>query len=271
MDTQTISYFKSFEEVIQALNGHFNTVSIEKHPNAMVKLLIDRTAEKILKNYHKEKISKNMENQYRDSLIGELRRYYGEWVNVYDLDLKKGKFHSNFESVYKTEFGRLYGNAPGTVQDHVFYTSHCFEQYSIRGDCYKVFPLLLLAYKRIRNTIPTPADMLRFTTLMADQFCWTSKFIYVNIRNGVLVFEKLPGRILIAKTFLLPDMDYPRTGWFESWGYGLNLDSAEVAVKLCEKTKKFPINEPFFPSNDLEYGDYVKTMQEQLKSSSLKI
>jgi hypothetical protein len=271
MENTNVKYFESFEGALQALNKHFKTVSIEKHPNAMIKLLMDKSTEKIFKNYHSHKISKRMEAKFRDSLIQDLRKFYGEWVNVYDLNIKKGKFHSNFEAVYKTEFGRLYGNAPGSIQDHVFYTSHCFEQYKDRGNCYKTFPLLLLAYKRIRNTTPTPADILRFTTLNADQFCWTDKFIYVNVRNGVLVFEKLSGGILIAKTFLLPDMDFPKTGWVESWGMGLNLDSTDRAVEACKKLRKFPINKPFFANCDLGYNDYVKTMQEQLKSMGLNI
>jgi hypothetical protein len=229
------------------------------------------TAEKILKEYHSPKISKKVEAVFRDSLINDLRRFYGEWVNVYDMDLKKGKFHSNFEAVFKTEHGRLYGNTPGSIQDHVFYTSHCFEQYKERGDCYKLFPLLLLAYKRVRNTTPTPADMLRFTTLNADQFCHTEKFIYVNVRNGVLVFEKLSNGILIAKTFLLPDMEFPKYGWVESWGLGLNLDSTDKAVEVCKELKQFSIQKPFFANCDLDYDAYVKTMQEQVRSMGLDI
>jgi hypothetical protein len=271
MENTSIKYFKTFEEVVQTLNLHFKTVSAEKHPHAMIKFLLDQTANKILKDYHSSKISKKVEAVFRDSLISDLRKHYGEWVNIYDLNLKKGKFHSNFEAVFKTEYGRLYGNSPGSIQDHVFYTSHCFEQYKDRGDCYKIFPLLLLVYKRIRNTFPTPADVLRFTTLNADQFCWTDKFIFVNVRNGVLVFEKLPGGILIAKTFLLPDMDFPKNGWVESWGMGLNLDSTDRAVEACKKLKKFPIEKPFFAQCDLEYQSYVKTMQEQLRSMGLDI
>jgi hypothetical protein len=266
-----IKYFKSYDDAIQALNKYFKTVSIEKHPAAMVKLLMDRTADKIFKNFRGSKPSKKLEIQYRDNLTQELRKYYGEWVNVYDFNIKKGRFKSNFEAVYKTEFGRLYGNSPGSIQDHVFYTSHCFEQYKNRSDCYKVFPLLVLAYNRLRNTHPTPADILRFTTLNADQFCWTKKFIYVNVRNGVIVFEKLSGGILIAKTFLLPDMDFPKTGWMETWSYGLNLDPTDISVKLCEKFNKFPIDSPFFPKTDLEYGDYIKTINEQLRSVGLNI
>ena len=271
MENTIVKYFESFEDAKQALNLHFKTVSIEKHPRAMINFLMDRVTEKIFKDYHSPRISKKVEGEYRDSLIADLRKHYGEWVNIYDMDLKKGKFHSNFEAVFKTEYGRLYGNSPGSIQDHVFYTSHCFEQYKDRGNCYRTFPLLLLAYKRVRNTSPTPADILRFTTLNADQFCWTDKFIYVNVRNGVLVFEKLSGGILIAKTFLLPDMDYPKYRWVESWGMGLNLDSTDKAIESCKKLKKFPIEKPFFANCDLDYSSYVKTMDEQLRSMGLDI
>lgn len=270
MGGQGIQYFEDYDEALKALNAHFKTVSIEKHPDAMIRFLIERSFKKHLKNYHKAKISQKVESQCRDYAIKEMRRYYGEWVNLYDFDLKRGKFRTNFESIYKTEYGRLYGNNPGSVHDHVFYTSHCFEQYQDRGKCYETYPLLVLAYKRMRNTQPTPADILRFQALNAFEYCNTSGFMYVNVNNGVLVYEKLSGGILIAKTFLLPDMEFPKKGWFQTVA-GLLLDTTDLTQKACKLFPKFQIEKPVFPSVDLEYECYKKAMSGPLLSLGLDI
>lgn len=270
MDGQGIQYFEDNEDALQALNIHFKTVSLEKHPGAMIRLLIDRSFEKYLKNYNKAKISQKVEGQCRDYLVKEMRRYYGEWVNLYDFDLKHGRFRTNFESIYKTEYGRLYGNNPGSVHDHVFYTSHSFEQYKDRGKCYETYPLLVLAYKRFRKTTPTPADILRFMALNAFEYCRTNEFIYVNVGNGVLVFEKLSGGILIAKTFLLPDMDFPKKGWFRAIA-GLLLDTTELTQRACELFPTLQIEKPVFSNKDLDYECYKQGMSSSMLSYGLDI
>ena len=258
----SIKYFTSNEEATEALSKHFKTLSLEKHPTAMIRLIIRRATETVLKNYRKEKISKNVEDKFRDHIISELRRYYGEWANIYDFSMKKMGFRSNFDFIFKTPWGRLYGSNPGSIHDHVFYTSHCFDQYQERSDCYELFPLLVLAYKRIRNTKPTPADILRFLLLFADEYCWNKNFIYVNTRNGVVVFEKLSGGIIIAKTFLLPDMDYPQTGWFKTTALGFNLDTTDLGKELCSKFPPMPINEPTFIAEEVPYNHYEKMMEQ---------
>ena len=266
-----IDYFKTTDEMRLALNGHFKTVALEKHPHVMVNLIMNRSYEKTFKNYKKLKISHSQEEKYKESILHEFKRYYGEWANIYDFSIKRRGFRTNFETIFKTEFGRLYGNSPGSIHDHIFYTSHCFEQYQERGDCYKTFPLLLLAYKQLRNTYPTPADMLRFLVLHANEYCIQDNFIFANVRNGVVVFEKLSGGILIAKTFLLPDMDFPKSGLFESLGYGFFLNTTDHAKEINNKAEKNPVAKVAFPKTDLDYNEYMRTMKYQLQDTGLNI
>lgn len=260
-----VNRFKNSEEVIQALNSHFRAVNLEKHPDVMAQLIFERSMEKTFKNYNREKISQKIEETCRDNIIKELRRYYGEWVNLYDFKIKRFMAQTNFECVYKTDLGRLFGHPPSTIHDHLFYTSHCFEQYRDRSNYVSSFPLLILAFKRTRNVEPTAADILKFWTLFAEDFCRTDKCIYVNVRNGVLVFERFSQGILVAKTFLLPDMDYPKKGWFRSSCRGLNLDPTSSAQKYCKEKGFTSIKKLEYHNDDLPYAHYSKTMEFQKK------
>jgi hypothetical protein len=209
--------FKSYqntEEVVTDLNKYFKTVILEKYPDIMFEVCLERAFLKESKNSNlgKQKISDNARKRIIDYTIKELHSYYGEWVNLYNLD-RKFRGHANFQTVYKTEFGRLYGNQPGTFLDHLFYTAHSFEKFKERynEECFKN---LKLAFQRILCTNPNPADYLRVLTHNAYEYCETDYFIYVNLSYGVLVIEKITNVLLIVKTFLTPDMDYPRENWY---------------------------------------------------------
>jgi hypothetical protein len=266
-----IKHFTTFDEMFQALKGHFKALTLEKHPTAMIRLIQDNVYKKVFKNHHGAKLSKSIEAKYRDGMVSEFRRYYGEWINVYDLNIKKGIFKVNFETAFKTDLGRLYGSNPGSIHDHVFYTAHSFEQFRDRSDCYKALPLLVLAYKRIRNTDPTPADILKFLALNAFQYCQVKNSLYVNVNCGVLVFERLSGGILIGKTFLLPDMDFPKEGWYVSKASGMHLDTTDWAIEVCKEFGTKAINSPTFFKVDEDYSIYVKTMKEQINSTGLDV
>jgi len=266
-----IYYFKTFEEMANALKGHFKAVVLEKHPKVMLNIIMDRALKSTLKNYNRTKISQKALKKFLDQAKKEFRRYYGEWVNIYDFNIRTGVFSANFEAIYKTNLGRLYGGYPGSIHDHLFYTAHSFEQFRDRGRCYEAFPLLVLAYRRIRNTEPTPADLLKFMVLNAYEYCFTDNFIYVNVHRGVLVLERLSGGIMIAKTFLLPDMDYPKKGWVRSEYAGLIIDPTDFAKNLFTDKEKIstPIKKPDFTGEDCSYADYQYILESQAQNSSL--
>ena len=177
-DLIPILHFKDAEEALSALNSHFKTATLEKHYKAILSFSEGEATRKVLKHIH-GRISKRAENRIRDSVIKQLRDHYGCWINIYDWG-REGYF-TNFDCTYKTQYGRLYGHKPRTIFDHVFYTTHCFEQFAARTEGYP-FGLLELAFKNIRNTSPIKADILRFlTTMTSDEFCDTSESLYVKI------------------------------------------------------------------------------------------
>lgn len=242
---KALGLFKSTDEILNILNKHFKTVQAEKYPSAIFDFLIQEATQKYSQNYHKKRPSKKFIEKIRKEIIYQLRRRYGEWVNIYDFGLK-GEFFSNFEGVFKTEYGRLYGTQPGNLLDHLFFTSHCFEQFRDRFPM-EMFKMVILAFKRIRKTEPTAADILKYLTLTAVQFCETENFIYANIAAGVLVLEKLPDSLLIAKTVLLPEMDYPKKyGWYISTAMGMELSRTVQGERYNSFKKHILIEEPFF-------------------------
>jgi len=267
METSEIGLtrFNDEGEMLKALRCHFKAVLLEKYPQIMLQTIVERCFDRTFKNYHKDKISKSMAAKFQQDMLEEFRSFYGEWVNICDVNIKKRKFHSNFYTIIKTEHGRLYGNNPGSLHDHLFYTTHCFEQFRDRFNCFKTYPLMVLAFKRVRGANPTPADMLRFMALTSGDYCRVKNFLYVNVHCGVLVLEVLSGGILIAKTFLLPHMDYPKEGWFRT--KNLILDPIDWEVDRGDT----PIDKPKFSLEDAEFGHYVYIMQKRGTHLSLAI
>ena len=193
-------HYTNVEEVLKDLNANFRTVCLEKYKEYTIKSTARAACQRYLKNYHRPKLSKGVLDKIRDYMIVELRKGYGEWMNIYDFDAD-GTFITNFETAYKTEWGRLYGNYPGTIHDHVFYTAHAFEKFKEKiGE--GRFDMLILAFKRTRNTTPTAADIFKFCLLNSQVFLELHKFIYANIGPGVAILEKFPKGILVVKTFL---------------------------------------------------------------------
>jgi hypothetical protein len=199
------------EEVIADLNKHFKTVALERYPRAMLNICLEKAFLKEFKNKDVSKISDNARKRLMEYILTELHTYYGEWVNLYNFD-RKLRAYTNFEVTYKTEFGRLYGSMPGTYLDHLFYTAHCFEQFKERYN-EENFRYLRISFQKTLFTNPNPADYLRILTMNSFYFCETDKFIYLDLIYGVLVVEKITNNLFIAKTYLTPEMDYPREGW----------------------------------------------------------
>ena len=262
-----IKRFADYEEALKALQGHFKANDIEKHPDSMINFFFRKAATKYMDNYHKARISKNHEEKIRRYVLTSFRKYYGEWVNLYDFNLKKGQFQTNFRSIYKTENGRLYGSLPGSTHDHVFYTAHCFERYRARSFCFDIYKMPILAFKRVRNMDPTAADLLKFLVLKSEEYCIANNFFYLNVRSGVVVFEILSGGLLIAKTFLAPEMDLPKIGWVHFPHAYFKMDLTDNTQKFCEEKggDPEPIKGPTFSEEDIPYSECIEDMNRQAK------
>jgi hypothetical protein len=204
--------YQDSDEVIADLNKHFKTIALEKYPQAVLNYSLEEAFHKEFKNRTPEKISDNSRKRIIYYVLKELQSHYGEWVNLYNFD-RKFRGHTNFEMIYKTEFGRLYGNRPGTFLDHLFYTAHSFEKFKERYST-ENFKYLRMAFQKLFFTDPNSADYLRVLTLNSYDFCETEQFIYVNVHYGILVVEKINDTVLVVKTYLCPEMDYPKTNWF---------------------------------------------------------
>jgi hypothetical protein len=263
-DLFPILHYRNTEEILKDLNNHFKTVSLEKHYSAILSFTEEEAIKKVLRNTH-GKVGKRAENRVRDAFIAKLRSHYGSWINIYDF--KSGRYSTNFDCTYKTTFGRLYGYQPRSIFDHVFYTTHCFEQFDARTEDYP-FGLIELAFRNVRNTTPTKADILRFLILTAFQYCETDNSLYFNIGIGIVVFDKLFPGILIAKTFLLPDMTYPQVGWRETNIGSFILDQTSMGNEY-RKTHEdaVPIRElEFYDPAHAPYADIERFMKIRYES-----
>jgi hypothetical protein len=251
-------HYQTHEEVLKDLNGLFRTVDLEPYSSAMLNMFMQDVNTKIFGDgIITRRVSEGMCSRLRKALVIKLRKKYGEWINIYDLNAKDMTFTTNFNTIYRTDLGRLYGYEPGSIFDHLFYTTHSFEQFRERT---KDIPmdLIKLAYKRVRKTEPTAADILRVMLHNADEFCETSDSIYVNIRTGIVVIEKYPKDIMIVKTYLNPDMDYPKLGWYTNNLCSYELVKSELRMKFAKLEKKERIDIPHIVSEQLDYETYVK-------------
>jgi hypothetical protein len=253
-----INHYRNQKDALEDLNRNFKATNVSATTYILSDLCRQAT-EKYLKNYNKERLTKGVSDSIRDDLIQRLQRRYGPWINVYDFQID-GRFHTNFDTTFRTDYGWIYGNFPGTVLDHLFFSTHCFDHFAERTQSIS-FSLLRLALKRLRKTIPTQADFLPILTLLADEFCETEEFIYVNIQVGILVIKKWQGALLVAVTYLSPEMNFPHRDWYRTnrKGQALNRidqDPAEI---------KTPIRGPTFSTEELPYALYTKTIETQEK------
>lgn len=231
--------YEDNKDILKDLNKHFKTAVLERYPQAMLDHYIKTAIDKEFKNKPKtSKISDSTRKRLINHLLKELKTHYGEWANIYNFD-RKFRCYSNFELIYKTEFGRLYGSYPGTYQDHLFYTAHCFEQFRERYN-EEYFKFFKLAFQRVKLTDPNPADYLRTMAIVATEYCETTQFIYVNVWFGVLVVEKITEKVLVAKTFLTPEMDYPKENWKDTPLMGSMLSITRTLPGMIEPTQVIP-------------------------------
>jgi len=247
-------HLKTRSDVLVLLNKYFKTAVVEKYPEAMMATFIDNAWKNVLgDDYRKDKVSKADRERIRDNILEQLRSYYGKWISVVNFD-KKFRFRTNFEFVYKTEHGRLYGNPPGTYFANLFFTSHSLEQFEQRvgQEKYRDFASV---YRKANGTNPTAADVLAFFVLFAFQFAIHKNFIYLNVNYGILVIEVLEQNVCIVKTFLSPEMNVPIMQWRiahpESRVFLDGIDTDHFLNHASEFSE--PIEAPVFEMEGFDY------------------
>jgi hypothetical protein len=252
---------KNREDILGLLNKHFKTAVLERYPEAMMMTFVENAWNVVLgKDYKKERVSKAARERIRDNILQQLRTYYGKWITVVNFD-KKFRFRTNFEYVYKTEHGRLYGNPPNTAFSNLFFTSHSLEQFEERVplEKYKDFST---AYKRVHGTAPTAADIIPFFVMCCFQYAVHKNFIYLNVNYGILVLEVLSQHVCIAKTFLSPDMNIPLMSWrIIRPEFKLFIDNVDPEI-LVDKMKEIsdPLDEPSFELPGFDYAFFYAVL-----------
>jgi hypothetical protein len=63
---------------------------------------------------------------------------------------------------------------------------------------------------------------------------------------------------MIVKTYLDPDMDYPKLGWFANNLCSFELVRSELRIGFSKGEKKEHIDIPHIVSEQLDYETYVK-------------
>lgn len=252
----------SQKEILVLLNKYFKTAVVEKYPDAMIQIFMDRAWDAVCgPDYKKGKVSERDRARIKDRALKELRASYGKWISIVNFD-KKFKFYTNFNLVYKTDLGRLYANPPNSGFGHLFFTSHSLEQFDERVPIDKLKDYQLV-YRKHFGTDPTAADIILFFVMFSFQFGVRSRFVFLNVNYGILVMEKLSDECFIIKTFLSPDMVDDNVKW-----YALKDEYCSVHTKLKDVLQDVskvadPIDKPIFdmPQFDYEFFNSVLSVR----------
>lgn len=203
---------------LDLLNHHFDAVTAEEYPDAIMNLIFREAYETVLGTYYrKQKVSKKKSQKIRDYVLNKLRRKYGRWINLTNFKIKdvdRCVFMTNFNRVYDVKgHGKLYGSPSQNICGNVFYTTHCLERFEERVPEYLYEPITKQLKKNYKAD-PTSADIIVALVVLSNkEFGVWKEFKYLNLDVGALVMEDL-GDIFIAKTFLAPDMLNEEMRWY---------------------------------------------------------
>jgi len=200
--------------VLELLNKYIRAVQIEAHTPAMINFMVRESGDKILgKDYVKQRISVKSQKKIHALVLKDMRRRYGHLINIKIKNVKKWLWESNFEYIYKTEFGRLYNNA---YLENFFYTTHCLDRWDERVDHDKYKEFSKFFYKKF-HTYPTSLDILNFLINLGFQYGIKdndSSIRFINVNQGCVVIDVWGGELFIAKTFLPHNMFDKDIRWY---------------------------------------------------------
>jgi hypothetical protein len=212
--------YEDNKSVLEMLNRHFKATTFEKYPEAMMSIIMQQAGEKILgKNYQKDRISKRKSEQLYKHMLNRLQGSYGKYINITHFKAKDPwsvKFSTNFNRVFKTDFGVLYGSLSVGLWKTVFYISHCFERFAERRDAFLCNPLIKILTEYLK-TKPTDADIIMALVSLGNggfEYGRKENFYYLNINVGIVVLEDFE-EFFVAKTFLDTDMVDPNWVWYK--------------------------------------------------------
>jgi hypothetical protein len=212
-----ITWNHDIEKELELLNKYFRTTTFEKHPKAMMGLLLDEVFDKVMgKNFAKQRISKRKMARFQEELKLALQSRYGKFMNICLHKSSRPhaiKFDTNFHHAYKTEFGILYGAPTRFDCGRTFFTSHCFQRFEERCDP-ELHKHIAKIFSEKSKYVPTAADLVMFLTSVHDmEYAKKDKFYFLNIGVGFLVLEDY-NDFFVAKTFMTAEMLDPSLEWY---------------------------------------------------------
>jgi hypothetical protein len=246
MINQLIQVFPDDKAVLAMLNKYFRTTTFEKHPKAMLTIIFDQAMDKILgKDYAKQRISKRKQLKLYEAIIHRLRNCYGKYINLTNFKCKDPneiKFLTNFDMVYKTEFGLLYAYTKEGIWSTIFFTEHCLERFDerCRQDIREVLDWKVCKFIKAQ---PTAADVIMTLTTVGKgdyEYGFNEPYYYLNIGPGFLVLEDYQD-FFVAKTFLSPKMVDSKTFWYQP---DLDMDQLDYPSKYFRSLKELLIYKP---------------------------
>lgn len=248
------------QDTLQILNKHFEAAAIEKYPKAMIRLIQEQAYHDVVdQNFNKKRISKRLSIKILYRMVEIVRSKYGPWANV--TNWSKKYFRTNFEYMYRTEYGKLYGFNPGTRFENCYFTEHALRRFDERGPVV-FYSNFLKAFVKEHYVTPTALDTMKFFMHLSNQYGTKEEFLYLNIGLGILVMEKFDPRVYIVKTFLIPAMLDPDIKWFEIIPDEVHSEiikedpDIDKVINIFENKSK--PTAPSFMDEDFPYSFYIK-------------
>lgn len=218
---------------------------------------------------NRQRISMRDRKRIQDEITRQLKIRYGKHISVMDID-KHFNFKTNFEYIYKTERGRLYGHPPDSYLGHLFYTTHALDRFEERipPKNYKDFTKV---WTKLRGTPPSAADILSFHVSVTEIYGRYEDSLYLYIPFGALVIDELHPSVHVVKTFLAKEM----LGEVPEWRQ-LTLNSLEKEEGTFHLSKQsdmythtYETCVPEFYENGWDYATYHRMIEDLITTSRL--
>jgi hypothetical protein len=208
------------DHIIETLSKFVKIRPKEKYPESVGKHIVFSSIDEVLgKDYAKQRISERKIKKIYDLILTRMKARYGSWVNILDFRIRgpfnRITFSTNFEKIYNTEMGSLFGTANSSpIWRNVLFTTHCLERFEQRT---LGRPLTHLKdnFKKVCKAEPTSADLLLYLIFLSDFKYGPVKpeEYYLNVRAGACIMESFDD-VTVVKTFVTPNM-VKNVTWFQ--------------------------------------------------------
>ena len=198
---------------------------VDKYPQATVNAAMSEAMHRMFKR-HNGSIKKADLRRMRLYAIERIRPTYGAYANVLDVRIKtRGlSFDLNFDAIYKSPEGRLYGRYILDYRNFFLYTTHALERLEQRTD----FSLLRCLVGRDLTALDIAPRISK--VLLPAKGAGVMLTSY-----GYFILDEITDWLSVVKTFVTYDMTTTHTKTVNDFLEGIegkdNLDKAQVAIR----------------------------------------